>query len=282
MTLPIARHLERLAQKDPGARRTALRDVLTEEGFEFTTQKEGPSRKAPQGVLNYLLSAGTADTPGLLFCAHYDGVPGSFGANDNAAAVCILIDLAKTLREENIPAKFAFFDGEESDNSGSRLYASSMDKQSVTGVVNLDVCGYGDTLVICGKGNEKKPALRPFCRKDVLEKYNGMVMKFLPRSDDASFSSAHVPVLSMAMVPRWDVQYLRALATYGQGLLGRPPEFDMMIGQMEVTTTMHGGYRDTPEWVEAETMERFYSYLLEVMRTPAADKNTTKKRFRLF
>lgn len=274
----INRHLETLALKDPDERRLALAGVLEKEGLSYTVQQEEPSPRNARGTVNYLLSVGR-ETPCFLFCAHYDGVPGSFGANDNAAAVCILIDLAKTLQQQGISAGFAFFDGEENGNSGSRLYVSQLDRSRLTGVINLDVCGYGDTLVICGKGHEKKPVMKPFCQKALLEKYNGKVLKYLPPSDDGSFARCKIPVLSMAMVPRWDVQYLKTLATYGEGLLGRPPEFEMILGQMEVITTMHGGYRDTPEWVEPETMERMYSYLLEAVTAP---QQPAKKRFRLF
>ena len=58
--------------------------------------------------------------------------------------------------------------------------------------------------------------------------------------------------MSLCVVPRWDIQYLKAMATYGDGFLGRPPEFDMMLEQMEV-----------------------YEYLLEGVTAPPA----VKKRF---
>lgn len=278
MAAAINRHLETLAQKDPDERRLALAGVLEKERLSYTLQQEEPTPRNARGTVNYLLTVGQ-ETPGFLFCAHYDGVPGSFGANDNAAAVCILIELARTLKETGLSARFAFFDGEENGNSGSRLYVSQLDRSLLTGVINLDVCGYGDTLVVYGKGHEKKPVMKPFCHKPLLDKYNGTLVKYLPPSDDISFSRNKIPVLSMAMVPRWDVQYLKTLATFGEGLLGRPPEFDMILGQMEVITTMHGGYRDTPEWIEPETMERMYSYLLEALTIP---QQPVKKRFHLF
>lgn len=273
----INRHLERISQKDPDSRRQALEDILKEEELDFTLQEEEPSQENPRGTRNYLLTP-WKDEPSLLFCAHHDAVPGSFGANDNAASVCILIDLAKALKAEGFPARFAFFDGEEAKNAGSKLYAATLDKAAVTGVVNLDVCGYGDTLAICGKGHEKKPVMQPFCQKELLKKHNGQLLKYLPPSDDNSFRGLHIPVISIAIVPRWDIQYLKTLATYGEGLLGRPPEFDMIMGQMEVITTMHGGYRDTPQWVDPEAMEQVYHYLFEAVHLPP----TAKKRFGLF
>ena len=205
------------------------------------------------------------------------------GANDNAAALCILIDLAKDLKEKGHPARFAFFDGEETGCSGSRLYVSCLDsqdhrRQDLTGVVNLDVCGFGDTIAICGKGNENKPVFRPFCQKLLLDRYNAQVLKYLPKSDEASFAGSRIPALSLCAIPRWDIQYLKAMATYGDGFLGRPPEFDMMMGQMEVSTTMHGGYRDHPDYVESEAMSQIYGYLSEAVAAPPAGR---KKLFGL-
>ncbi|MBE7727697.1 MAG: M28 family peptidase [Enterocloster citroniae] len=280
--MEMKRHLETLAQKDPDLRRQALADVLDAEGLSYCLQEDGPNFKNPRGTVNYILDP-WQDAPSLLFCAHYDAVPGSFGANDNAAALCILIDLAKDLKEKGHPARFAFFDGEETGCSGSRLYVSCLDsqdhsRQDLTGIVNLDVCGFGDTIAICGKGNENKPVFRPFCQKLLLDRYNAQVLKYLPKSDEASFAGSRIPALSLCAIPRWDIQYLKAMATYGDGFLGRPPEFDMMMGQMEVSTTMHGGYRDHPDYVESEAMSQIYGYLSEAVAAPPAGR---KKLFGL-
>lgn len=275
--MSINRHLEQLALKDPDSRRQALEEILSEEGLAFERQEEAPSMENPRGTRNLLLTP-WRDEPSLLFCAHHDAVPGSFGANDNAAALCILIDLANTLKAENFPVRFAFFDGEEAKNAGSKLYASTMDREAITGVINLDVCGYGDTLAICGRGHEKKAVLLPFCQKEQLQKHNGQLLKYLPPSDDSSFRGMKLPTLSLAMVPRWDIQYLKTLASYGEGLFGHPPEFDMIMGQMEVITTMHGGYRDTPQWVQPEAMEQVYDYLMDCLHAAPVQK----KRFGFF
>ena len=72
--------------------------------------------------------------------------------------------------------------------------------------------------------------------------------------------------------PAGHIQYLKAMATYGDGFLGRPPEFDMMMGQMEVSTTMHGGYRDHPDYVESEAMSQIYGYLSEAVAAPPAGR----------
>lgn len=51
---------------------------------------------------------------------------------------------------------------------GSKFYVSSLDRTSLTGVINLDVCGYGDTIAICGKGHEKSRLCAPSVRKSFL------------------------------------------------------------------------------------------------------------------
>lgn len=261
--MEFCRQVARLAQKDPDARRAALEAALQEAQLEYTVQTPRNSDGRLRTEQNYLLKLGDQQAPCLLFCAHYDAVPGSLGANDNAAAVSILLALAKRLRAEGKTAEFAFFDAEEQKRAGSKLYVQELEKGSVTGVVNLDLCGYGDTLVLLDKGYLKRSALRAFADKKRLERQDARVVKYLPESDDVSFRSSHIPTLSLAIVPRWDVQYLNTLATFGGGFLGRTPEFEMILGQMEVCSTMHGNYRDTLDGVQESAMQRVFSFLLE-------------------
>lgn len=256
-----------LACKDADARRSAMMHALETARLPYTVQRAQPDEKRLRTAENYLVKIGEADAPCVLFCAHYDAYPGSFGANDNAAAVCILLDLAHTLQGQGATAEFAFFDAEEEKRAGSRLYMQQLEKGSVTAVVNLDLCGYGDTIVLFDKGCAAKPAMRPFCSKAIQKAHGAQLVKYLPESDDASFRASRIPTLSVAIVPRWDVQYLNALSTYGGGLIGQPPEFEMMMSQMEVSTTMHGGFRDTPEHVQPKAMQRIYDYLLDAFHT---------------
>lgn len=260
-------HLTELAQGDPAARRAALERLLTAEGLAFTVQECEADEKR-KAARNYLLPAGS-DTPCPLLCAHYDAHPGSVGANDNAAALCILIALARELRRRGVPAAFALLDGEECGHSGAKLYEAERTAEHSL-VVNLDMCGYGDTLAVYARGSEKKPAARPFCDKKRLEAHRGRLVKYLPEGDDVCFSTRRQPVLSVAVMPRWDTKYLDAMAAQGSGLLGRTPEFKMMLGQMEVASTMHGGFRDAVKWVQPEAMQQVYDYLLDALCAPPA------------
>lgn len=277
MNLNITKHLETLAQKDADTRRQAVADVLKSENFIYTLQTADASKENPRGICNYLFSTGSSEAS-LLFCAHYDSHPASCGANDNASSLCILIELAKAFEQENICADFAFFDGEENGNSGSKLYIAEMNANSISAVVNLDVCGYGSNLVIHANGYEKKPVFSNFCNKELLEAHQVQLVDYLPPSDDRVFSKKGIPALSIAVVPYWDIQYLKTLASYGSGILGRPPEFNMILGEMDVMNTMHGGQKDSVEWIEPEAMESVYHYLLEGIKIPITEK---KKRINL-
>lgn len=276
--MQIETHLSALAQRELTARRTALLAILEQEGFVPQLQTAEPDEKHPLPAQNILLLPPEDAVPCPLFCAHYDAHPGSPGANDNAAALCILIELAKTLREKGIPAGFAFFDGEETGHTGAKLFEADRTREFSV-VINLDVCGYGNTLTVYPKGSEKKPGALNFCDKKRLAAHNGQLVPFLPEGDDRVFSTRRQPVLSVAVMPRWDVQYLKPLASMGAGILGRPPEFEMILGEMEVVSTMHGAFRDDVKWIQPAAMQQVYDYLLDAITAPPA---APKKLFGLF
>lgn len=272
MAEEMQQYLAQIAVPDPDARRAAVRDILTGEGFAVTVQQTDPTEQKPRGIQNFLLEP-EDHVPYPLFCAHYDAFPASCGANDNGAGVCILIALAKVLREKNIRAGFAFFDGEEDGHSGAKLYKEQRGERELSAVINLDVCGYGDMLTVCCHGSMKKPAVQSFCDKELLQKHGGKIVKFLPESDDRCFHSRRQPVLSVAMMPKWDAKYMGALATYNDCLLGKPPEFELIMSQLEVITTMHGAFRDGIKWIQPAAMQQVLDYLLDAITAPPHPKH---------
>jgi len=275
----IDEYLAELAVVDPNERRSALCNILTRTGLNYTIQKIEPTEEKPQGIENYLVDIGPTADPHLLFCAHYDAFPASCGANDNSAAVCILIELAKELKNHSeISASFAFFDGEESKHLGSKLYVKELDKNSISAVINLDICGYGDTITVYSHGNIDKLPIRNFCNKALLLRNNAQIVKYLPESDDIAFNGSHLPTLNVAIMPKWDARTLKSLATYNDNILGKPPEFEMILGQMEVITTMHGSFRDKISTVQPIAMHQVYNYLFDSITSPLLPK----KKFYFF
>ncbi len=248
----IRRHIEKLSLRELSYRREALSEVLYSEGIKF-------SREEDNDIMNFTFSS-DGESSGIMFSAHYDNYRGSPGANDNMSSVCVLIDLCHALTAKNIHADFVFTDGEEDKHSGAEFYARTHDLKKYSGIINLDLCGYGDVIVVNGRS-------RKFTARDLLKKHDAELVKYLPESDDVIFRKSHVPTLSVSIVPKWDVQYLRALASFGEGLLGRPPEFYMILSQMEITQTFHNGPKDNPEYVDEVAMQKVYEYLLDGITT---------------
>ena len=263
--MDIARHIEELSQRDLVQRREALSRILSHEGITYSLEEGGQN-----DIVNFTFTScnNTGSKSGCLFTAHYDNARGSCGANDNMASVCILIDLWRKLEDENINACFLLTDGEEYGNVGAKLYCNTHNVKDFAGVICLDVCGYGDSIIVCGKGQEHKPVFRKLTGHEILRKHNAEITRYIPPGDDVIFRKYHVPTLSISIVPKWDVQYMKALASFGDRLLGQPPEFDMIYSQMEITQTMHGGSKDNPEYIQPEAMMKIYDYLSEAMTLP--------------
>lgn len=84
----------------------------------------------------------------IVIGAHYDTVPGSPGADDNASAVAALIELARM----NLPARFVAFANEEmpyfhSNEMGSQAYAAAAraNGQRIDAMISLEMLGcYSD------------------------------------------------------------------------------------------------------------------------------------------
>lgn len=264
--MKIDRHIEKLSLRDLQQRRDALSEILSDEGINFFTDDYS------DGINNFAFRSG-CESSGYLFVAHYDNFHGSYGANDNMAAVCILIDLCHALNTKGITADFVLTDGEENNHSGSVFYCENHDIRKFHGIINLDLCGYGDTVIIHGHGHENNSRLSRFTNKLILTKHNAQLVKYMPESEDIIFRRYHVPTLSVAIIPRWDVQYLKALASFGERLLGQPPEFNMIISQMEITQTIHNNFKDKPEFVQHTAMQKVYDYLLEAMTTEYNTEN---------
>lgn len=87
----------------------------------------------------------------LVVGAHYDTVPGSPGADDNASGVAALLELARLLKDKNIAKTIHFvaFVNEEppfffSKKMGSWQYAKHayQDKKNITAMLSLESIGY--------------------------------------------------------------------------------------------------------------------------------------------
>lgn len=208
----------------------------------------------------------------LLLAAHHDAVPGSPGANDNAAAVGILVALGRRLALDpprRLRVRLAFFGGEERAMLGSRAYARRADLAALAGVVSLELCGVGDSLALWDvtPATEATPLVRAWVAAAEALGYRREETYHLAApvpffgSDHRPFADRGVPGVGLTAFPRAAIEPLRAFI-YG-GLRGilvpparRPPPF----------TTYHTAH-DGPETLEPAALAAVGGVLEGLVRT---------------
>src|SRR5207245_684181 len=92
-----------------------------------------------------------ADLPLLIVGAHYDSVPGTRGADDNASAVATLLELARWIRPRLsswsprfCQLELAAYDLEEYGFVGSFVHSHAIQHAGTTlrGMISLEMLGY--------------------------------------------------------------------------------------------------------------------------------------------
>ena len=94
----------------------------------------------------------------ILIAAHYDGVPGSPGADDNASGVAVLLELARIFATQptKYPIRLVAFDMEEAGLLGSQEYVNQLlrEKQKLRLMLSLEMLGYCNS----NPGTQEYPA----------------------------------------------------------------------------------------------------------------------------
>lgn len=168
--------------------------------------------------------------------AHYDCVPGSPGANDNAAAVFQLVHSALGLKKDRKYGWHIIFTDKEECGAGAGIKSQGA-YALATGFRDLgldsgrffilDVCGRGDTLVISTTVDsilkqEEGPAAQKSLRKirnlrsAALEaardaNIQNTLLLPTPFSDDAGFLAAGLSAQTISMLPEKEAKDLASL-----------------------------------------------------------------------
>jgi aminopeptidase S len=259
----------RLLQKTNAGRLGRLQAILREQSLPFEIQTvPNPSRQGdarPEGH-NILLTGGTQSGPTIVVGAHFDAatLPDgqlSGGMVDNAAGVAVLVHLATALKAQPLrrPVRFVFFDLEEEGLFGSRQFVSSMKKDSVAAMINLDTLQGGDTLIYgpaAGVEHEKlNRAMRAVCGAE----FGCIEFPAYPESDDISFREGGVPSISLAVLPLAEAHQLWLMLNGGErsGLeRGFVPE---------VLQTIHTP-DDQPEKLDPKALATAYRAVADLLR----------------
>ena len=211
----IVEDAKMLLQPTAGERRQALEALLSLYRLPVSRQEFQLQRGSEtlRGVNLIVESPGIREDARVIIGAHYDAVElgdGTLspGMVDNAAAVAVLARVARRLRDVvMLPrVQFVFFDLEEQGLLGSQHFVETTDTASVAAMINLDIAGYGDTLLY---GPEASNALIATLRA-VCAASGTTAVSFpqLPPSDDRSFLKAGIPSVSLAILPASEAHQL--------------------------------------------------------------------------
>ncbi|MBI2853911.1 MAG: M28 family peptidase [Chloroflexi bacterium] len=161
-------YVKALEGRDSRSRGLQVVEFLKEMGLTPAVQE---SRLL--SIRNILVDFGPPSTTGrMLFTAHYDAVPHSPGANDNASGVAVLSGLCRELKYHGPPIRAVFFDREEAwlrtpfvhlGLLGSSYYVLRSSLAGLNAVYNLEFCGMGDAIAVWpvrGSGPERWLASR--------------------------------------------------------------------------------------------------------------------------
>lgn len=89
--------------------------------------------------------------PFIGVASHFDVVPNSPGANDNASAMAVCLEIARRAQEDklnNLGIQVYFFDEEETGLKGSRAFVKEMGLRSLKALINLEMVGMGNQLAL--------------------------------------------------------------------------------------------------------------------------------------
>ena len=187
----------------------------------------------------------------ILLSAHYDVVSGSSGANDNGSSISILLKIAKEFNHTDKPIQIVFFTGEERGGIGSTAYINEYlnddkKKDEVT-LVNLDVCGCGDRVVIVNNILNKNSITNNLYSYKSL--YNILEAEHFPFSDASIFKSNNIGAYSISVFPQADIDILEGKQ---KGWFGK-----------HIWQYMHNGLFDNISHINFSMMEIVYKYVVE-------------------
>lgn len=133
----------------------SLAASLAGSGFRVSTQQVVYDGSAARNVIG---ERGPPTGEVVIVCAHYDAVPGTDGADDDASGAAGVLAVARAVSDARLERRvrailFAF---EEEGLVGSRAYVASLsdaERREIRGVINLEMIGY----VARGRGSQRYP-----------------------------------------------------------------------------------------------------------------------------
>ncbi len=258
-----------LDQPSNAARLDAVQGLLKKRGLTFSLQpfaNNARQRDGREQGQNVLLEPFGGDGPLIVLAAHLDAVALSGGGHshgmlDNGAGVVVVARVAEALRTRRLRHRIqvAFFDMEENGLLGSAFFAKSIDRTTVNAMVNVDIAGYGDTIMsgptTAAGSTRLHQALARVC---TARDYTCLRFAVFPGSDDRSFQAAGIPSISLAVLPQLQAHQVWLLLNGGK-------ESGLAQGFTPAILRSIHSAEDTADKLTAEGMTLIYNAVLGLL-----------------
>lgn len=237
-------------------RKGCIMGILSQMGVNFKVEEF-------DDVENIVVSFNPSNTR-LVIGAHWDADDGSDGANDNASGCSVILHVIEAvLAASNFDKSvdFVFFGEEEKGGIGASRYIESIGKENILAMVNADVCGFGDNIILSDKGNVSNPLFCGIMDEALLKKHNVQLPGFLPQGDDCIFEWAGIPSVSICTAER---NAFLVFSEIGHKISTEQPitEKDQeALLNLDVVKTMHGGEYDNISYLSGASVKMVADYL---------------------
>ena len=235
-----------LEGRDNAARQAAVARWLEHRGVPYTRHAFRTFEGAGH---NFMVDVGHGDRA-LVLIAHHDAVPKSPGANDNAAAVAILLTLIErwSARSPRGRVRLLFSACEEVGYLGARQWVSARGVDGVRGVLSLELPGVGDSLAVWDAAAPTSflAVVRAALESQGLREDEGYhVVGRIPvfGSDHRAFAAAGVAAYGLTTVPVTEADALRQFVFHPvrsalRATVRRPPPFDTYHTARDTSATL--------------------------------------------
>lgn len=252
-----------ISNKNINKRRYALMEILDKNNIEYTLTNRNIGENY---VKNIIVNFNNNSDKKIVIGAHYDNLEGSLGANDNATGVAILIEIVKYIKENGINKNIdiVFFDREEYADRGSEQYIKEVGKENIQAMINIDTCGFGDTIIIGTETNLEKMYSLNIMNQSLLNKKYIQTIKLNPGSDDRSFEEENIPNIHIQVVPQDDLKIITKIIECELNELELPEE--LLNSRPKFMETIHNGKNDNLEIVNESSMLLVLDLLISIIR----------------
>ena len=239
-------------------RKGTIMTILSQMGANFEVQQF-------EDVENIVISFNPSNKR-LVVGAHWDADEDSDGANDNASGCSVLLHTIEAVLAEPTFEKsvdFVFFGEEEKGGIGASRYIESVGKENISAMVNADVCGFGDHILLSDKGNLSNPSFFGLMDEVLLTKHKIQLPGFLPQGDDCIFEWSGLPSVSICTA---ECNAFNVFSEIGRKIATEQPitEADQeALMSLDVVKTMHGGEFDNISYLSGTAVKMVADYLID-------------------